>query len=82
MIEDKSDRKGPAYFLSRVLYERMCKVMAKARRINKVRNAQCSATKTAQYNNVIHRRDTETILTLKGKALCSIKLVIYGPNLG
>lgn len=56
--------------------------MAEARRINKVRNAQCSATKTAQYNNVIHRRDTETTLTLKGKALCSIKLVIYGPNLG
>ena len=37
---------------------------------------QCSATPIAQYVNVIHTRETATIFTLNGIALCSRKLRI------
>ena len=47
-----------------------------------IRKAQCPATKTAQYPRVIHKAATDTVLTLFGIALCSMKLDIYEPRRG
>ena len=63
-------------FYFKVLYERICIVIAVARRMKKRRNAQWSATNRAQLSRVIQTRVTETILTLKGIALCTVKFEI------
>ena len=59
-----------------VLYERICIVIAVAIRMNKSLRAQCSATNSAQLSKVTQTRATETILTLNGIALCTVKLEI------
>ena len=38
------------------------------------------ATKRAQYSNVTHTIVTETIFTRSGKALCSLKFLMYAPR--
>ena len=46
------------------------------------RRAQCSATNTAQQIRLIQSAVTDTILTLIGMALCSMKPDIYVPSFG
>ena len=44
-------------------------VMAAARAMKNALNAQCTATKIAQFRRVIQTKLTDTILTLRGMAL-------------
>lgn len=46
------------------------------------RNAQCSATKDAQYSKVSHNVVSDIIFTLSGIALYFKKDEIYGPKRG
>ena len=48
--------------------------------INSTRIHHTHATNTAQYRRVSHTILTDTILTLRGIALCSLKFFIYGPR--
>ena len=66
----------------KVLYERMWMVMAVARARKRILKIRRSATKMAQFRRVIHTSVTEMTLILRGIALCTMKLVMYGPNLG
>ena len=50
----------------KVLYERICMVIAVASNMNRSLKSQNSATKTAQYSNVIHTILTDMILILSG----------------
>lgn len=51
-------------------------------RINNARMAQCPVANTAQHISEIHNAEIETILTLIGMALCSMKLEMYVPSFG
>lgn len=51
-------------------------------RINNARMAQCPVANTAQHISEIHNAEIETILTLIGMALCSMKLEMYAPSFG
>lgn len=68
------------YFI--VLYERMCMVIAVARRMKNSLNAQCSATKTAQLIKVIHTRLTDNTFIFRGIDLWIMKFRMYGPSFG
>ena len=66
----------------KVLYDKIWTLTAAAITIKRARKAQCSATTIAQYRRVSQTIVTDTILTLKGIALWTKKLEIYGPSLG
>ncbi len=57
-----------------VLYDKICQVMPMARVMKRMRNASVSVVAMAQYNRVIHIKDTEMILARKGIARYSLKL--------